>query len=1115
MQRFFGLILLIFTTILMHAADVPDVGPFYGQRAEFIGYDRDSNPVFCIGDIALVNLKGDCITVTGATIDTANSYSPRGICIRDDFAVAYLPLDSLKWNTGITLDLTGWGTIDYQPFCKRTITDSQIKLAVPGFTDNLLRQNILYWLSEVLASEATWYMEDNIDWDFYFEMGDAYVMPAQEDICFIPSLYTSSQEICDYYGDFLINLFKIPKKKRNNDDDDINPYFGGQFTAGTKILSESDSLITIEFYCDSNFGGGSGNGDNRHPIATFDKKTGRRLILPDIFDFSRRAEIAKVINRCLYNSPDWNLSEKIPASELLSMPFGLCSDTLRFIISRHTFLGVGGTLDIPLVEFGDAVNNHIERHKWETLPATAGIKYCRPYKLKEIFDPDLSDHGRLPKQFPTKKFLKQHPFRKQEHDMAVIEAATTINGGNNRILGEHYRNSGENGKAEEILDILALAGYNGPMNSGSDELAKLLDIKHSIVDSLLARHLYDKADIKARDFLWLAQDSTYIYRDGKPAMADGLVLYSTVSREKGDLTASVQAAIEGGGILLPYITDTSVRLSSSKRRELWDYYKDWCMGALPDLAFHSNDSTLKRMSYDAILNGKGMLLNTENAVRRAIVESGDDRLTGLLKDIDRLSRELEALIQKGPEPSDDPDRRMECLQSFRTQKDSLNTLINTSRNRLAHNSSEYARYLRGYTASSRQVCGNLAEGEVAVEFVVADTDYDTAYYALVMHKGNPVPDIVKIGDAATVYGPLFSAIDSESSITDGSIFRHIWEPIAGILSPTETDVYFSPDGSLYTTPVEYSVPADGHSPLRFHRLSSTREIAFRNDSTGILKGEAVIFGGLDYDDCNTQNVRTKTDGNNRDFLRSYILNRRSGISPLPFSMDEVKEIETSLRHTKTIDNVLAYTGADGSESAFKRCVSSASRIVHVATHGFYLSEDEYEEFRGTDIFRNFSKDLDDIEDGELYRSALLFAGINRVFSGDGQEVPDGEDGILTAKEISMMNMSNVDLAVLSACQSGLGDISSEGVSGLQRGLKKAGANTILATLWKVDDEATKLFMSEFYHRLSQGQSKSAALTAAQGFIKRYGNGRYRNPFYWAPFILIDALGSTSYSSRPR
>lgn len=232
-------------------------------------------------------------------------------------------------------------------------------------------------------------------------------------------------------------------------------------------------------------------------------------------------------------------------------------------------------------------------------------------------------------------------------------------------------------------------------------------------------------------------------------------------------------------------------------------------------------------------------------------------------------------------------------------------------------------------------------------------------------------------------------------------------------------------------------------------------------------------------------------------------------------MDEVKEIETSLRHTKTIDNVLAYTGADGSESAFKRCVSSASRIVHVATHGFYLSEDEYEEFRGTDIFRNFSKDLDDIEDGELYRSALLFAGINRVFSGDGQEVPDGEDGILTAKEISMMNMSNVDLAVLSACQSGLGDISSEGVSGLQRGLKKAGANTILATLWKVDDEATKLFMSEFYHRLSQGQSKSAALTAAQGFIKRYGNGRYRNPFYWAPFILIDALGSTSYSSRPR
>lgn len=248
MQRFFGLILLIFTTILMHAADVPDVGhdrdrftchilnngkylynphglyiydrvngksygPFYGQGAEFMGYDRDFNPVFCIEDIALINLKGDCITVTGATIDTSNSFSPRGICIRDDFAVAYLPLDSLKWNTGITLDLTGWGIIEYEPFRKKIINETEIRLEVAAFNGNdLLRQNILYWLSEDIADEATWYIGDDIDWDSYYEMSDAYEEPTPEDICFIPSLSTTPQDICDYYGDFLINLFDVPEK---------------------------------------------------------------------------------------------------------------------------------------------------------------------------------------------------------------------------------------------------------------------------------------------------------------------------------------------------------------------------------------------------------------------------------------------------------------------------------------------------------------------------------------------------------------------------------------------------------------------------------------------------------------------------------------------------------------------------------------------------------------------------------------------------------------------------------------------------------------------------------------------------------------------------------------
>ena len=1072
-------------------------GPFYGSTAEFLGYDRDSIAMFSVESNVLINLKGNHTTISGAIVDVSNSFSARGICITDGIATAYVRPDELKWNKDITLDLKNWGYVEYHPYYPGVMAASEIRFELPEFRiSNLLRQNILYWLSEDIASEACWYLED-------WNMKDA---SAKEDTTFIPELNTTPQEICDYYGDCLINLFDV-EEHEDEDEDGFRINFGGHFTAGTRIIAETDSLITVEFICDSNLGGGSGNGDNRHPIATFDKATGKRLILSDIFDFSHRAEIAKTINRYLHNnSGGWSISEEIPNAELLSMPFGICSDSLKFIISRHTIIGTGGEFSIPLEEFGDALNRNAEWYRTDIYPPTAGIKYGRQIPLKNVFERSYYDNVKTPKKFPTVKFQKRHPFRKQERDSSVIEAAKTINCGNNRILSDLYEQNGDHEKAEEILDILALAGYNGPMNSGSAELGKLLDLKCSIATSLLSNGEYDNAEEKARQFLWLSQDTSFTYRDSKPAMADGLILHSLISHKKGDRANSVRMAIDGGNILIPYIMTTSVRLSSSKRKELWDYYKDWCMNSLPELAFSTDDPTLARMSYDAVLNGKGMLLNTETAVRRAIEESDNSDIKQELKNLDRLTAEFEALIQKGPEKSNEPDRRAQYLQSFNSQKDSLNTLISTCREELASGSNIYSKYLRSYSATARQVCDNLLEGEVAVEFIAVETEEDPVYYALILHKGNPVPKIVKISRHEEINDTDIYGAYGESSLTDGTIYKMIWEPVAKELSEEESCVYFSPDGTLYTLPIEYSTPSDGKTQLKFHRLSSTREIAFRNDSTGHGNGEAVIFGGLDYNNCQSQaGEKQDNETRNRDFLRNYVLNRRAGIAPLPHSMDEVLEIEASLGHMNTIDKIISCTGADGSESAFKHSVSSASKIIHVATHGFYLSEDEFADFSDTDIFRNFSKDYNDLEDKELYRSALLFAGINGIFSGDSTDSQDGEDGILTAKEISMLNMSNVDLAVLSACQSGLGDISSEGVAGLQRGLKKAGANTILATLWKVDDEATKLLMSEFYQELSRGQSKSVSLANAQKFVKEYDNGKYSHPFYWAPFILIDAL----------
>jgi CHAT domain-containing protein len=136
---------------------------------------------------------------------------------------------------------------------------------------------------------------------------------------------------------------------------------------------------------------------------------------------------------------------------------------------------------------------------------------------------------------------------------------------------------------------------------------------------------------------------------------------------------------------------------------------------------------------------------------------------------------------------------------------------------------------------------------------------------------------------------------------------------------------------------------------------------------------------------------------------------------------------------------------------------------------------------------------------------LLFAGVDNVRFNE--PIPPGvEDGVMTAAEIARMDLNGSDMIVLSACQTGLGEITGDGVFGLQRGFKKAGANSILMSLWKVDDEATCLLMTEFYRNwISQKMTKHDALEKAKQTVRSHKEKGWDDPKYWAAFILLDGL----------
>ena len=201
---------------------------------------------------------------------------------------------------------------------------------------------------------------------------------------------------------------------------------------------------------------------------------------------------------------------------------------------------------------------------------------------------------------------------------------------------------------------------------------------------------------------------------------------------------------------------------------------------------------------------------------------------------------------------------------------------------------------------------------------------------------------------------------------------------------------------------------------------------------------------------------------------------------------------------------------EGTEEVFKQLSGSNTSIVHLATHGFYFTS---EAAAKNDYFINEQKNNNS---SPGIRSGVLFSGANTAWTG--YDIPStSEDGILNSDEILGMDLSGTDLLVLSACQSALGDIQSDGSYGIQRSFKIAGVNSIIMSLWEVDDESTKIMMMSFYNYLSKGLSIKHSFDKAVNEVKKaYAerekslgkrgipkSSRYDSSYYWTSFVLLD------------
>lgn len=484
--------------------------------------------------------------------------------------------------------------------------------------------------------------------------------------------------------------------------------------------------------------------------------------------------------------------------------------------------------------------------------------------------------------------------------------------------------------------------------------------------------------------------------------------------------------------------------------------------------FGSHQSETTDALYDQQLLTKGLLLTTESALRRAAEQ--DPELDSQYRELRKLRKQsLDEKLQK------------QEREAAELQADALERSLSGSANEL------YS-YLQFLQVGWKDVQEGLPDDAAAVEF--AEYDFSArskGYGALVLQPGDEHVRFIPLATSAFV-------LENEEELADS-----IWQPIIDVLSPKVKKIFFAPSGELYKIPIESHQLADGRlmsKAYRTYRVSSTRMLALRPHQ--VPSQDAVVYGGLKYklneaDVSQNQPVKPVAPATTQPRKTFRPKRSRAGrehdekLEDLPGARKEAIAI-TDVINARKDPNLKAecMINEKGTEESFKALDRQHRRIIHVATHGYF--------------------DAPEAEDGDaLSYSGLCFAGAQNYL--DGQDVPkSSDDGILTAAEVAEMDLSGLELLSLSACQSGLGVITADGVFGLQRGFKKAGAQALLMSLWKVDDDATEMLMTEFYSQWIGSEKRVSmydALEAAKEKVRSCEE--WEDPSVWSAFILLDGV----------
>lgn len=524
----------------------------------------------------------------------------------------------------------------------------------------------------------------------------------------------------------------------------------------------------------------------------------------------------------------------------------------------------------------------------------------------------------------------------------------------------------------------------------------------------------------------------------------------------------------------PFLSEKEKGAFYQKIKPVFDAYQDFC---IQYKTRNPDDQQILKDLYNTQLATKAILLNSSNKVRQTILSSGD---TALVTNFRRWLTAKENIV-KYYSLSVEERKQFEPIEVLRQKANDLEKSLSLS-------SSLFKSQFSDKEYNTASISTLLKPGEAATEIIRITRKYvaDSVYYvALTLTQASDEPSMVIWPYGSKLETRLFKFHRNAIKFhyEDTISYRHYWRPLGKSLQSI-SKVYLSADGIF--NKINFNIlenHLNGRSVIddyTIHLLSNTKEIVEQSKRTASPYTNVNLYGYVDF------HMKLKpTDHvvhNNTSLTRAFGFDGE--IPVLPGTDKEVNFIQ-DLFKTKNYD-VVAYKGAEASEANIKK--TPKVKVLHIATHGFFMNDIDVDESQGDDA--------EDFFTNPLLRSGILLAGAGV----DRADVDlQGEDGILTAYEAMNVDLNETDLVVLSACETALGELrNGEGVYGLQRSFIVAGAGGVMMSLWQVDDIATQELMINFYQLWLGGESKHEAFRKAQLMIKE----KYQSPYYWGAFILV-------------